>query len=143
MSVMDARPSGVELRGYAGDTLSFYVTSDEEFSGYTWAGQVRTDHVDSTVDVSFSIGATTSYIVGGVTRYRTPVTLAAADTRTLADLAVEENAVPQYVKINGVRTTLSSLPTYTGVWDIQVTQGSITKTIVQGTIIIDADVTRS
>jgi hypothetical protein len=143
MSVMDARPSGVEIRGYAGDTLTFYVNSDDEFSGYTWSGQVRLTHDESVADADFTIGATTSYTDNGITRYRTPITLSATDTRDLADLAVETDIVPQYVKINGVKTTLSSVRTYSGVWDVQIIQGSVTKTIVQGTIIIDADVTRS
>jgi hypothetical protein len=142
MSVMDARPSGVEIRGYAGDTLTFYVNSLESFSGYTWSGQVRSTHDATTEDVEFTIGATTPVTIDGVAKYRTPVTLSSLDTRTLADLAVETDALPQYVKINGTKMTLSSVRTYYGYWDVQVTQGNVTKTIVQGTIQIDADVTR-
>lgn len=138
MSVMDARPSGVEIRGYAGDTLTFYVNSEESFSGYTWTGQVRSTHDATEADVEFTIGATTPVD----SRYRTPVTLSSLDTRTLADLAIETDVAPQYVKINGTKMTLSSVRTYYGYWDVQVTQGNVTKTIVQGTIQIDADVTR-
>jgi hypothetical protein len=143
MSVMDARPSGVEIRGYAGDTLTFYVNSDESFSGWTWTGQVRTTHDDTVADAVFTIGVPTPVIIDGVTRYRTSVTLTSTDTRALANLAEESDVTPQYVKISGVKYTLSSVRTYSGVWDIQVTSGPTTKTIVQGTIFIDADVPRS
>lgn len=142
MSVMDARPSGVEIRGYAGDTLTFYVNSDEPFTGYTWTGDIRGTHDAEIADAEFDIETTTTTTDNGVTRYRTPITLSSDNTRALADLIAETDVVPQYVKINGTKTTLSSVTTYTGYWDIQVTLGDTTKTIVQGTIIIDADVTR-
>lgn len=143
MSVMDARPSGVEIRGYAGDTLTFYINSDDPFSGYTWSGQVRSLHDSTVIDADFTIGLPESYTVNGVTRYRTAVTLSDVDTRALADLAVETDTTPQYVKINNVKSTLSSVRTYTGYWDVQITSNNVTKTIVQGTIVIDADVTRA
>jgi hypothetical protein len=142
MSVMDARPSGVEIRGYAGDTLTFYINSEESFDGYTWTGQVRSTHDAPDADADLIIGTVTQVDLNGVTRYRTPVTLSSTDTRALANRVVETDVYPQYVKINGTKMTLSSVRTYSGFWDVQISQGDAIKTLVQGTIIIDADVTR-
>lgn len=137
MSILDTRPQGVAIHGYAGDTLTLTIVTDVDYSTYTWSGEVRTDHADGVADATFSFGVQTPVS----TKFHTPATLTAADTRGLADLIPEDDLPPVYTK-SGTSDVSVSTQQYNGLWDIQVTApGGEVTTLVQGTITIDADVT--
>lgn len=137
MSIIDTRPQGIALMGYAGDTLPLTIVTDFDYSTYTWSGEVRKDHADAVVDAEFVIGAT----VPVSTKFHTPVYLSAASTRALADLSPTDDLPPTYTK-SGTSDIAVSVQQYSGVWDIQVELAGVVTTLVQGTITIDADITR-
>lgn len=137
MSVIDARPQGVELKAYAGDTFSFKIITDVDYSTYTWTGQIRSIHSDQVVDASFDFSV--PVLVEG--KWETFVTLSADSSQALADLVVEPPVTPSILNV-GKPSTKTSVNTYNGVWDIQVKTGEVVKTLVQGTITVDEDVTR-
>jgi hypothetical protein len=140
MPVIDARPQGVELRAYAGDTFSFKITTDVDYSEYTWTGQVRSDHPDPIVDGTFEF----SDPIQVADKWEVVATLPADTTQALADLIPETPPVtPTIVNIGGKTSTPTAVQTYKGVWDIQVKLDDVVKTLVQGTIFVDEDVTRS
>ena len=137
MSILDTRPQGVAVHGYAGDTLTLTIVTDVDYSTYTWAGEVRTDHGDTEADATFTFGTQ----VAVSTKFHTPAILTAADTRALADLIPGDDLPPVYTK-SGTSDIAVSTQQYNGLWDIQVTApGGEVTTLVQGTITIDADVT--
>lgn len=138
MPVIDARPQGVELKAYAGDTFSFKIITDVDYTTYTWTGQIRSDHPDQEVDASFTFGTPES----AAGKWETVVTLSADSTQALADLVVEPPVTPSILNVGGAASTLTSVNTYKGVWDIQVMFNEVVKTLVQGTITVDEDVTR-
>jgi hypothetical protein len=137
---IDTRPQGVALKAYAGDTLAFNIITDTDYTTYAWSGQVRASHdnsgtvVDVDGDAEFDFGTTTAGTGDNVGKWVTPVSLSSASTRALADTVIE-NPTPS-------TADAPSLQTYSGVWDIQVSLGGVVQTLVQGTITVDADVTR-
>lgn len=139
MPVIDARPQGVELKAYAGDTFAFKIIVDYDYSAYTWTGHIRSNHTDQEIDTTFDFGTLTA--VDG--KWEIPVSLSAAKTQALADLVVESNVPAQIVIIGAVKSTKTSVQTYYGVWDIQVQLDDVVKTLVQGSILVDSDVTRN
>lgn len=142
VNVIDTRPQGLELKGYSGDTLSFNIVTDYDYTTWAFSGEVRSNHTDDVTDAVFTIGTTVPGTAPST--WTTPVALSATATKALADLVVESPVVPaEVVKIGAVEFTKSSVPTYSGVWDIQVKLGDVVKTLVQGTITIDQDITRT
>lgn len=147
MSTIDTRPQAVDLIGYAGDTLPFTITVSADYSAYTWSGQVRSVHdVDSNIDApdaTFDIGTPVDNQDG---TWTVSVSLSSVNTSALATLSQADDVPLTYTKIGASTTDAPSLQTYKGVWDIQVSDGGVppfVRTLVQGNITIDADVTRA
>ena len=123
---IDTRPEVVDIRHYAGDTLSIRVNAPSEFvAGREWSAQVRSDREVSQVDAVFDVAVDATGAV---------LTLTAEQTRTLASGGAL------------VRMTRASVMRYTGEWDVQVSGPGGTDpvtSLAQGRLTIDLDVTRS
>lgn len=152
MSVIDQQPQGsIELRAYAGDTFSFKIIVDTDYTGYTWSGQIRSNYTDQVVDTTFDFSELTVVPpvppeVPEIPTWEIYVSLSSDKTQLLADLIdeslVESDIIPIHGIIVGSDNVQVSTHTYSGVWDIQVESGNVVRTLVKGTIIIDTDVTR-
>jgi hypothetical protein len=142
---IDTRPQGVALKAYAGDTLVFNVITDVDYSSHVWTGEIRSEHYDATPDATFTFGDSILVPAEGAVpdKWHTAVTLAATATRALAELSPDDDLQPQYIKIGTALADAVSLQQYSGIWDIQVESGGVVTTLVQGTITVDADVTRA
>lgn len=120
MTDIDTRPTVVNIFHYAGDTLTMQINTNGLFGAGTWTGQVRAQR-DQPVDATFTI---TPNAEGA------SAVLSAADAEALSMLGVP-------VTVDGIPYTR-----YTGVYDIQVTEGAVVATVVRGTITVDSDVTQ-
>lgn len=124
--IIDTRPQIVDLKTYGGDTLSLRIeVTGADYSTAAWSGQVRADH-DSAVDAEFI-----------VTPDATGANIVLTDEATQALLELGNPPAPAY----GAALS-SNVLKYQGVWDLQVDTGGPTKTLVQGTIEVYADVTK-
>lgn len=152
-TTIDVRPEVVEIKAYAGDTLSFDIMTVDIYSagnGWNWQGQVRITHDEgdtpTIADGQFEFTNEDptfndpTYFPG--MQYKITCVLPSNVTRDLA-AQVTSGIDPGYVKPG--TDPKSSLLTFSGIFDIQVVDGSTppnVKTLVQGTITLDADVTR-
>ena len=118
---IDTRPQSIDIKHYAGDTLVLNITTDSDYSLATWTGQIRLNHADATPDATFTIVPDAAGAIA---------TLSATDTAALNLLGVEVTELGQTFK------------RYTGVFDIQVVEGTVVSTLVRGTISVDSDVTK-
>lgn len=131
MASLDTRPDTVDITHYAGDTLTIKVTApDALVAGRGWTAQIRADRAATTVDASFTITPPTvadgpAYLV-----------LPAAESARLAGTGTRKRVVRSGVAV--------LVATYSGVWDCQVADplGDPVTTLVQGSITIEADVSR-
>jgi hypothetical protein len=131
MAVSSSEPDVVDLKGYAGDTLTRRIeilTDPAGFiAGRVFTAQVRAAWNATDVDAEF-----------GVTQDGTGATLvlSAADTAALLGLSTARTS-PATRAILGDK--------YTGVWDVQLAPaggGDPTTTVCRGTVTITGDVTR-
>lgn len=126
MSIIDARPASVDLKAYGGDALSLRINvTGADYSAATWTGQVRVDH-ESPVDATFTI-------TPDATGANAVLSSAQSDLLILA-------GTPEVPAYGAPKTSLVRY--YYGVWDIQVEDGGVVKTLVQGLIEVYADVTK-
>lgn len=127
MAMLDVVPDTVDIRAYAGDTLTIRVTApDALVGGLDWLAQVRTTDTDTTVAATFDI---TPPAVPDGPAY---LVLPAATTRLLAGTLGRE--LP----------TTRSIIRFTGVWDVQVSDAGSdpVTTLARGQLTIDMDVSR-
>lgn len=153
MTVIDVRPQSVVIKAYAGDTLALDILSVDSYSAannWTWQGDVRITHDESATPVvadgSFifvneddAFSDPTNFPGMG---YKITAVLTSDVTRALAEQATS-GIDPGYVK-PGTDPT-NTLLTFNGIFDIQVVNTDTpptVKTLVQGTLSLDADVTR-
>lgn len=137
-TTIDTRPNDIDLITYAGDTLTLKITStDVDYSGYTWTGQIKTSAQSSTVDATFSF--THGEPPSGS---QTFAVLSAEDSANLGNIATfqaqfstKSGPVASPMMVEAFR--------YNGVWDIQVENEGVVTTLVRGTIKVDTDITRS
>jgi hypothetical protein len=131
---IDTRPQEVDIAAYGGDTLTIQITAPTSLvTGMDWNAQVRKDRNPSTpIDASFLI---TPPVGSGPAA----VVLSSVDTARLAGTGtIRRSTNPQ-------TGATQQIQTYTGVWDCQIsdpTNPDPVITLVQGTITLDADVTR-
>jgi hypothetical protein len=132
---IDTRPQEVDISAYGGDTLTIQITApDTLVAGMDWNAQVRKDRNPTTpVDATFLITPPTGAGVPAA------VVLSAVDTARLSGAGAIRRVV------NPTTGATQQSQTYTGVWDCQIsdpTNPDPVITLVQGTITLDADVTR-
>jgi len=131
MAVSSSEPDVVDLKGYAGDTLTRRVevlTDPAGFiAGRIWSAQVRSAWNATGVDATFQVFPDTT----GCT-----LVLSEADTSALLGLSTARTSP-------AVRALVGDK--YTGVWDVQLAPaggGDPTTTVCRGTVTILGDVTR-
>ena len=129
MSSLDVRPQVVDVAGYAGDTLTIRILAPD-FYGLDWSAQVRAAPDTTTVAATFEITAPAAADQPAI------LVLDAATTRALADTG-------EVIRVRRGAATVSVLR-FTGVWDCQVSDAGSdpVRTLVQGGLTIDLDVTR-
>lgn len=117
MPSLNLEPTRVDIRGYAGDTLSLQVTFPAGLVGTRqWTAQVRAGRTDQAVLATFTVTAGTTA--------DDPVTLI-LPAATTSQLCASE--------------------TWQGVWDVQLAPGAggdPTQTIAHGDLSLLKDVTR-
>ena len=129
MSSLDVRPQVVDVAGYAGDTLTIRITAPD-FYGLDWSAQVRaapdTDAVAATFEITAPAAADQPAIL----------VLDADTTRALAGTGTQ-------LRVRRGAATVT-IQRFTGVWDCQVSDAGTdpVRTLVQGGLTIDLDVTR-
>lgn len=146
MAVLDTRPDVVDLSHYGGDTLTITITAPSYLvSGMEWTAQIRGAREAVGVDAEFDITPPT------VTDGPAFLVLTAAECRRLIDAGGVLVQVQQQrtVRLGPTTNALAAVPRilqrYSGVWDCQIapfTGGDPVRTLVQGAITIDLDVTR-
>jgi hypothetical protein len=117
---IDLRPTTLDLELYAGDGVSILLTiTNNEGEALPVGGeitaQIRIERLDTDVQAEFAVDLTN---------------------------AVDGNIV---VSLSGEQTAalIVDEPTFSGVWDIQwIAEGAQPRTLVQGQVSCDADVTR-
>lgn len=132
MATLDTRPDPVDLLLYGGDTFTLTVTAPALLTdGASWSAQIRGSRDAATVDAVFLI--TVPEYSGGPAY----LTLDAETTTTLVNGgAIIRRRVGREVR---------AIQQYLGEWDCQVSADGDdpVRTLVQGTITIELDVTRS
>lgn len=133
MAVLESIPDVVDIHHYAGDTLTIKITAPEALvGGREWSGQIRDVRTDSDVGAEFQI---TEPTVAGGPAY---VTLLSADSRRLVESGV-------LIRVARGPGQFAMILRYSGQWDVQVAgAGGVdpVTTLVQGSIVLDLDVTR-
>lgn len=132
MAVIDTRPDQVDIIHYAGDTLTIRVEAPASLTdGMTWLAQVKASRDSATVDAVFEI--TPPQTPGGPAELVLPAAVTAALGGT------------GQVLREMVAGTLAAIQRYQGEWDVQVSDNGLdpVKTLAQGTLTIELDVTRS
>jgi hypothetical protein len=125
MPTINAVPEKVDVTGYGGDTLSIRVNvSGQAWTNPQWSAEVRESRTTADVDAAFTItpDSTGAWLV-----------LSAAQTASLLGAVVarqQGKAIPLL------------LTKYVGQWDVQVKDGATVVTLAQGSLTIEADVTR-
>lgn len=140
MATLDTRPDTVDISHYGGDTLTITVTAPESLvGGREWSAQIRTTRDAANVDAQFVITPPAepngpAYLVLPASECRRLVGQAAA-------LMTRRTIAPRGPEVNPL-----ALGKYSGVWDCQITGPGGTdpvRTLAQGSITIDLDVTRT
>jgi hypothetical protein len=133
MATLDTRPEVVDVHHYGGDTLTLKVTAGAALgaAAMQWDAQVKSTRAVDTVDATFII---TLPPADGDPAY---LTLPAAVVAAL----VEGAPTVTRRDARGVTRTIAQ---YTGDWDCQISnEGSDpVRTLAQGQLMIDLDVTR-
>lgn len=132
---IDTRPKVVDITAYGGDTLTIKVTAPVAITnGMVWNAQLRADREDATpVDATFTITPPNpptdpaAYLV-----------LKSADCRRLIGTGT--------VLTRRTKAGVVTVQSYTGVYDCEIkhpTNPDPVTTLVQGTLTLDMDVTRT
>lgn len=132
MATLDTRPEPVDLLLYGGDTFTLVVQpATTAFDGLDWSAQIRGSRDAAAVDAEFTI--TPPGEPGG------PAYLT-LDSETTT-LLVNGGAVIR----RRVGREVRAIQQYLGEWDCQVSAAGDdpVRTLVQGTITIELDVTRA
>jgi len=132
MAIIDTRPKVQDVNHYGGDTLNLKVTAPADLvEGMTWNAQIKLDRETELVDATFVI--TTPTTPGGPAY----LTLPAAECARLV-------AGSPVATVRNPDGTTRSAKVYTGVYDCQVSLAGLdpVRTLVQGKLMIDPDVTR-
>lgn len=132
MATLDTTPQIVDIKHYGGDTLTVKVTAPAEVTdGMTWAAQIKAARDAPTPDAEFDIAAPAA---SGDPAF---LTLTAADSAALV-------AGTPVVTKRGSNGITRSVQQYVGVWDCQVSAAGLdpVRTLVQGSITLEMDVTR-
>jgi hypothetical protein len=126
VTVSSSVPDQVDLELYAGDTFTRRIVVHDPAltEGCTWVGEIRRPRDSATVDEVFTI---VPDVDGGAT-----MSLTAEQTRALAEIGVVRAAGKRAARV--VR--------YSGEWDVQVSKTGYVRTLVQGVLTVDLDVTR-
>lgn len=133
MATIDTRPQVVDIIHYAGDTLTIEVTApDALVSGKTWNAQVRSTRDSAVIAATFQVTPSTG---PGVPTYLT------LDSATCASLAGTQGLMARSMEAG----VLNAVMRFTGVWDVQISDAGSdpVRTLAQGTLTIELDVTRS
>lgn len=136
MVSIDTRPKVVDITAYGGDTLTIKVTAPVELTnGMVWNAQLRADREDATpIDATFVIT-----LPNPPTDPAAYLVLRSADCRRL----IGTGTVLRKRTKAGTTVTVQS---YTGVYDCEIkhpTNPDPVRTLVQGTLTLDMDVTRT
>lgn len=133
MADVDTRPEVVNITHYAGDTLTISVTAPASVvEGQVWSAQVRPSR-DPTAPLDATFTITPPTVADGPAF----LVLSSVDCARLAGTGV--------VVQRTWKGTTYAVQTYTGEWDCQVAAPGgpdPVRTLVQGTLTIEADVTR-
>jgi hypothetical protein len=124
--VLSTIPDAVDIHHYGGDTLPVLITCPASYvAGRDWNAQVRSTRDAVAVDATFVVTP------GGVDE--TYLTLPGA---IVAELLATKGV---QVRVDG-----KLVLRYTGVWDVQVSDGGLDpiSTLAHGVLLIDQDVTR-
>lgn len=132
MASVSTVPTVVDIVTYAGDTFDLEVRAAAEVTdGKQWSAEIRADRASAPVDATFVITEPTE--PGGSAYLR----LTAADSARLARGApVVQKRMPD--------GSTRAVQQYSGVYDCEVSLAGSdpVRTLVQGTIKIELDVTR-
>lgn len=135
MSILSTMPEVVDIEHYGGDTLNITVNIPWSLAeGKTWTAQVRSAKTPTAaVDATFTCTAPTGEGAMGT------LVLPASETQRLA---LELGSL---VQVRGSRSSdpVTLIQRYVGVWDVQIAAGGSVRTLAQGSLTIDLDVTRS
>lgn len=135
---LDTRPQKVDVIHYAGDTLNIRILADASVTdGMTWNADLKQAKDSPTVDASFTILPPD---VSGGPAY---LQLDSATTRALAMGQPVTMINPTSAEARaGVAPR--AVQQYSGIWDCQVSDNGSdpVRTLVQGTLIIEMDVTQ-
>lgn len=132
MATIDTRPDTVDIIHYAGDTLTIRVEAPSGVTdGMDWAAQVKANRETDDVDAEFVI--TPPATSGGPAYLVLPSAVCKALTAT---------GVVAREMVDG---RMAVVQRYTGEWDVQVSAAGTdpVRTLAQGTLTIELDVTRS
>ena len=133
MAESSSIPGTVDIKGYAGDTLTRSVTAPAALvDGLEWTAQIKAARDSDVVDAEFTI---TPPAVAGGPAY---LVLPAAETARLV-----EGAAVRRVRTAAGQTAYEAV--YEGVWDCQVSGvdgADPVTTLVQGKVTITLDVSR-
>ena len=136
---LDTRPQTVDILHYAGDTLSITITAPSGVvASMVWKGQIRSSRDAVGVDAEFVITPNSS---GATVVLPSSVCAELASTGVTLRGSALQRADPQPWS-----PRITGLQRYSGVYDVQVggTAGAEpVRTLVQGVITIDMDVSRA
>lgn len=131
MAVLDTRPEKVDLMLYGGDTFTLQIQAPAELTGgMAWSAQIRGGRDSGTVDAEFTI---TPPAESGGPAY---LTLDSETTTLLVGSGV--------IITRRVSGETRAIQKYAGEWDCQISVDGDdpVRTLVQGAISIELDVTR-
>ena len=133
MAALNTRPKVQDIDAYGGDTLTIKITAPDSLTaGKTWNAQLKTTRDSDVVDAEFVI--TPPETPGGPAY----LVLTAAMTSALVE------GMPIANIRNAVGVTVAAKQ-YTGEYDCQISMNGLdpVRTLVQGKIVLDQDVTRT
>lgn len=135
---LDTRPQVVDIYHYAGDTLTIRVTAPAGvIAGMVWTGQIRSARDASAIDAEFLI---TPDETGASVVLPAAISASLASTGAVLSGAALRRADPQPWS-----QKITALQRYIGVYDVQVSGpggAEPVRTLVQGTLTLDMDVSR-
>lgn len=132
MAALDTRPKVQDINAYGGDTLTIKITAPDSITaGKTWNAHLKTVRESEITDAEFEI--TPPEVPGGPAY----LVLSSAVTTALVE------GMPLGTVRNPDGTTKAAKK-YQGVYDCQISLAGLdpVRTLVQGTITLDQDVTR-
>lgn len=132
MATLDTRPELVDVTGYAGDTLTITIQAPAAVTdGKTWLAQIKSSRSSDIIDAEWEI--TPPAASGGIAVLVLDAATTAALVSGTGSLATRRTTSAG---------TFAAGTQYKGEWDCEVSDANSTRTLVQGTLTIDQDVTR-